>query len=238
MKKLLLFTFAFISILYVNAQVFSIDTSGVNVQDDTLQIYISKANSSGHYATELDINITNNSDQTQVIYVTRENIESEGYADVIGHQMCIAGNCYTTDVVPSDGLSLAAGENVELQIHIEFNPEGYSVESYTIGTSRDNVKFYAHFYSPQYISVESIDKQNISIYPNPANNQISFKYSFANDAYVVVYDVTGKKVLKTSLNSMDNIKKVDVSNLNNGIYFYNVFSDNRKVKTDRFVIKH
>ena len=66
-----------------------------------------------------------------------------------------------------------------------------------------------------YTSIEKIEEEKIVIFPNPTNRIINIKTKLSIDNYsLVLIDVSGKIIL------MEQGKdKLDISNLNNGIYF-------------------
>mgnify|MGYP001816284941 FL=1 len=57
--------------------------------------------------------------------------------------------------------------------------------------------------------------ENISIYPNPATNQLNFRGNFNSDLEVSVYDVLGKRIINKTVKYGQSL---DVSKLNNGLY--------------------
>ena len=68
---------------------------------------------------------------------------------------------------------------------------------------------------------------NLTIYPNPANNELNI--SATNKiAKVEVYNLTGQ------LQSSSNKNKVDVSDLSSGIYFVKAYSEDG-VATQKFI---
>lgn len=71
------------------------------------------------------------------------------------------------------------------------------------------------------------------VYPNPTSDILNFSLSVKN-ASISILDVTGK-VVKT-VNTNSNIVSVNVSNLTNGLYFYNVISKGETILTNRFIV--
>ena len=76
-----------------------------------------------------------------------------------------------------------------------------------------------------------------SLFPNPSNGDMQLNYAIKpNDKGVFkVYDVTGKLIDETILNSNGNSLQLN-SYLNNGIYFYQIIVNNKTVKSDKFVV--
>lgn len=60
----------------------------------------------------------------------------------------------------------------------------------------------------------------VSLYPNPAKNEITIETSLTNNNSVKVFDVTGKLISDASFKT--NKITLSVSNLDGGVYFYNI----------------
>jgi len=74
-------------------------------------------------------------------------------------------------------------------------------------------------YAPLSIADES--RLDFKVYPNPVNDLINIDSEFPINN-VEIYSVLGKKLLSTSVN----LNRIDISNLNKGIYFIKVYSSN------------
>ena len=72
-------------------------------------------------------------------------------------------------------------------------------------------------------SIEDKFAMNVSYFPNPVSNNLTVTSLFVLDAYEVV-DVLGKKVASRALEG--NIADIDMSQLNSGVYFVTVSSNN------------
>ena len=67
------------------------------------------------------------------------------------------------------------------------------------------------------IDVTSLEKQNISIYPNPANDVVNIEVGDGKLLNVEVYNAVGKKVLNKKINRLSKVV-VNVNSLIGGIY--------------------
>lgn len=89
------------------------------------------------------------------------------------------------------------------------------------------------------LSVKEIKQPTmaIQVFPNPANDfiQVSLQNATTNDHSVKLIDVLGNVVLeeKMGLN-----KKLDVSDLKNGVYMLTIYSSGNVLQTRRMVVKH
>ncbi len=80
-------------------------------------------------------------------------------------------------------------------------------------------------------SVQSVSAIDISCYPNPAKDVVTFKASSAQIAVLKIFDALGKLVYNSTINGS---KTLDVSGFKSGIYVVNI--DNRINK--KLVIQH
>lgn len=72
---------------------------------------------------------------------------------------------------------------------------------------------------------------SLQTYPNPTNGLVSFKYAYSNNQVTVkIADITGRVVMVKELGkqSGEKVLSVDVSKLNNGIYYLELIADDRK----------
>jgi len=82
------------------------------------------------------------------------------------------------------------------------------------------------FFTKTTLGVEDIDLDKlVKIYPNPTSNYLNIKSSIVVITKISVFDLQGKNVL-IKINNLDSI---NVSNLNRGIYFL-------KLETNQFVL--
>lgn len=89
-----------------------------------------------------------------------------------------------------------------------------------------------HFYmsTESALSISNIEKnETVAVYPNPANSVINIKSQSAI-ASVVIYNVTGQKVLETSIS-----ENLNVSSLKTGVYFIKTFTENGESTTSKFM---
>ncbi len=82
-------------------------------------------------------------------------------------------------------------------------------------------------------SIEELTAKAGYAYPNPVSNELNFKLTI-NNVNISIIDITGK-TLKTVNPTTDRVS-IDVSDLANGLYFYNIISKGEILLTDRFII--
>ncbi len=78
---------------------------------------------------------------------------------------------------------------------------------------------------------------NVLVFPNPASNSVSFSSNSDESFQVMLFDITGKLIQNYPMT--DGKLKVDVSNLNSGLYLYKLVNSQQElVKTGKLTIYH
>ena len=80
-------------------------------------------------------------------------------------------------------------------------------------------------------SVNENNIQSVSLYPNPAREQVSF--TLESDAQVSIFDVMGRMV--SEMNAVAGEAQLNVSELESGVYFVNVRYANGSTAVSKFV---
>ena len=82
---------------------------------------------------------------------------------------------------------------------------------------------------------ELIGSSSVNVYPNPANDNINFKFSNTLEKRKVeLYDAIGNLVLVKDASSIN--LSLTTGNLNNGVYFYHILVGDKTIKTDKIVV--
>lgn len=83
------------------------------------------------------------------------------------------------------------------------------------------------------VGIDELNANNVAVYPNPANEQITFQLE-NNGFEVIVADITGKMV--ATANTIADKLTLSLDNLNNGIYFYTIKNKDVVIATNKFVV--
>jgi hypothetical protein len=70
---------------------------------------------------------------------------------------------------------------------------------------------------------------NVTIYPNPASTEIFIKipeFSDYRNVTVTIFDLNGRKVTEKPISSA--LEKIDIANLESGVYIFNITSNRGK----------
>jgi len=84
--------------------------------------------------------------------------------------------------------------------------------------------------------INDLGLNSVKLYPNPSNGLVTLELNNVNneELYVEVYDVIGKLVYKTNIT--ENRTDIDLTNMNAGIYYVSVNSNNNK-KVSKIMIQ-
>lgn len=81
------------------------------------------------------------------------------------------------------------------------------------------------------------NQKNVQLYPNPAKNELNISFpQILNDAHLIIYDVSGKKLQAYFLEK--NKTKIDVSGLLSGFYVFEFKNNNTTVYREKVQIIH
>lgn len=209
--------------------------------------------------TIVDINIASSSGATDEILIKNVSLIPDTlkvirtiYSVDAGDQtqFCFGGLCYsfTTDV-SNLSLIIAPGDTVDFSengFHSIFN-SGTSCVTRSV-----HYKFYnIHNFSDstgvtlRYLCSTGIDELLhgggviSAAYPNPANSLVSIKYDvneLSQKSKIIFYNMLGKSVKEIILNDKQGTVKINVGDLNAGIYFYTFMVDDKIISTKKMVI--
>ncbi|MFB0924690.1 MAG: T9SS type A sorting domain-containing protein, partial [Vicingaceae bacterium] len=91
--------------------------------------------------------------------------------------------------------------------------------------------------TPTSVNIKDIvtPENKVSLYPNPAKNNVTISTQLTNNDNIKIFDVTGKLIKAERFNSKSII--FSVSDSKNGLYFYNINDVNGNVlHSNKFVV--
>ena len=241
MKKLLLSLIIMVFAAQLSAQSLSFKYEGEVVEPGTID-FVSDVNSSNEL--QFDLHIINTTDAD--INVVAQMSESS-----IGMNYLCWGSCYAPGTLEASNVVVAGGEGIfnghcmVIDADGKLLPVGTEIKMvYTVFDERNPDEKYVFNVNFKYESKESIvDYNSVDVfsnaYPNPANNTVSFDYNMpfdVNSASVAIYNMMGQEVVRQDLNLGGSRVDFNVSDLNEGVYFYSLIINNQTVKTNKFVV--
>ena len=80
------------------------------------------------------------------------------------------------------------------------------------------------------------DNNEINVYPNPVSTHVTFSLQKeVSNATITLYNMTGKQAKEVNFSGKE--ITLDRGTLADGIYFYNIVSDNQSVKTGKLIVQ-
>jgi hypothetical protein len=192
--------------------------------------------------------VTNTTNRNMNIKAARKEIS---LVNNTWNQICWAGLCYSPSTDTSvNYLLIKAGETAsganEFSGH--YTPSGQigttviEFTFYNIDNPAENVSVVVKFWaSPVGIAEDVMKGGKISdAYPNPATSFINVDYQLTTEveqAKVRIINLLGAVVSESEIEPSGNNLKIDVSNLESGVYFYSVLVNGDIYKTKKLIIR-
>lgn len=240
MKKFLLSLVLMTFAGYMSAQSLTFKYEGNAIEPGTTIDLVSDINSS--MEIQFDLHVINATDADINVVCEMESDPSNPTQDYL-----CWGSCYMPGVLTANNTVNAGSEGI-FNGHCQFVdadwnalPVGSEAKvTYTFYDERNPEEKYSFVVNFKYqpAAVEEINTVFSNAYPNPANNTVSFNYEMqnANSAAVAIYNMMGQEVVRQALNLGNSRVDINVSDLNEGVYFYSLIVNNQTVKTNKFVV--
>lgn len=166
---------------------------------------------------------------------TREDVLLPGDMEVA---FCF-GMCYPPNTTVSNPVQIAANSYIDGTLDVDLQPkntEGIALVKVTVANQADDQDFITVFVKFNITPVGIADEEAIfEIFPNPVSDVLYVNYSdFQSNVSIELYDALGKLVVNQQLNNQQ--ISVDLSGLQNGLYFIKLMNGNQVLNT-RKVIK-
>ena len=228
MRKIILYILVITQISFVAAQ--SLVVTGDN----------SVLNSDICLTTHSNLTVKNISNKEHVI-ACEKNVISQPAG--MSNYFCWGGLCYGSNtIVSSEFLTLQSGQGDAVSFGGYFDAyceQGIGVVEYCfypIADTIDRTCFTVTYHGSATSVNDNPYYTNIGdFYPNPANDIVYFNFN-GSLATLKLIDILGNNV-KEILLSQKGVKKLDLSDMNKGIYFGNLIVNNEVVSIKKLIIK-
>lgn len=238
------------SIAFVTASLFGFGQFSLDVLDDSENeisntIFDVNIGPNESLITEL---IVVNTDSVSHTYKCRRTIYTIDPTD--STRFCWGGLCYNWPTnLSSLSLAIAPGDTIhysDFGFHAEFISKMATItrtvhyQWYDIANITDSTGVTIRYNST--VGVDEMTKIGGTIsnaFPNPANLTVSMKYDineYSQKGSIVFYDMVGKIVKETELTDKKGTAKINVDDLNSGIYFYSFVVDGKAISTKKLVV--
>ncbi|MFI5150605.1 MAG: T9SS type A sorting domain-containing protein [Bacteroidia bacterium] len=250
MKKTLL---GFVTIVAFSAQVLAqtslkiynhttkqeVTNTTVVVNQDTSTLY------AGNFYT-MNVSSTNISSKARKEEITMAPGNSSVSQPVAAtSSICYAGTCFGPGTYVSPCKPTNVGDTILLACDFNYgNSFSTSLIRYTVyncGNTNDSASFYIQFkVAPTGILNHTLNFSVSDAFPNPASSTLSFNYKISNTTaapHVTIHNLLGTLVKTAFLTEANGTARLDVSDLEEGLYFYTLEVNNRPLTVRKFVVK-
>ena len=249
MKFLFLYLAFFIYVFEFNAQnTISIEIPGTNtdISGQTHEVELTNSES-----IDVSFDIINNTGATHQWRITRDKISvPTTWSDFLCWGHCtdqFGGTCYAANV--SDPWTTPATQSVLFDVNngecgklkVTINPDDWTTTGqaryrYYISDNGTNFSDSVDLVLSYTAAVKPVKEEiSVNIGPNPASDYVQINMSGVESATLKIIDALGTTISKEGINSK---KKINVSELRNGVYFLVIDIPGSKTITRKVIIRH
>ncbi len=248
MKKILTTFSLLLASVYVSGQSLRLFDGATDISNTTLTVPITAG---ANQVNNIDVHNINSS---SVNFKIRRIIMTPPLDATCNVYFCSGIHCYppSPKVVytePGTGTTLAGMTNLTgasgLIAHFDVGATSccdtyIKYQAYNTNVIGDTATVIVHYSCVSAVNeVEKLGGAITSAYPNPSNSLICIKYNIKENSTrgkIVFYDLLGKVEKEVVLNDKEGTAKINVSDFNEGIYFYSFFIDDKLIATKKLVI--
>lgn len=104
-------------------------------------------------------------------------------------------------------------------------PGAFITDTCTLSSTSKPAYGQRFIWTPNSLSLDDLNKNDVVIYPNPALNILNIEGLDQDNYNYVIYDMAGRIVMQNSING----KSIEVDSLNQGNYILNITDGTRKI---------
>ena len=248
MKKLILGIFTAVTCFSLNAQIIQMDGAGPDLAGTTVDITV---DGNTTLPIEPKFHITNDtgSDQQWRFKRVRVNVPSNWTDNICWPPLCYLTQGAQTYFTPNTGTQpapiIVAGEDttttgLKAELKPQYYPDGtsdsYAEFMYYLTDGPGNIVDSLGIRIFYFVGLEeTLPTLDLSVSPNPAADYINVKSEGVSQATVKVVDILGNIVREEKVQGQ---KKIDVLDLNNGVYFVILESEGLKPVNKKIIVRH
>ena len=249
MKKIFTTLFAIAIATLGFSQSLRIFDSGIDVTNDTVVVAVTAGS-----ANLNDLEIHNITTSIVNFLVNRTITPIDSCANLY---YCTGTQCYSPNPAPTWSPS-GPGQNIGAMATLPSGPGTYGIAAHydacpticndlfvkyrvynTSAGTVDTARVTLHYMCTSGINESEQAIINSSAYPNPASSNLSISYEVTepfNIGKILIYDMLGKPVKEIAISEKQGVAKVNVADLNSGIYFYTIVLDSKTVVTKKLIV--
>lgn len=172
-------------------------------------------------------------------------IEGASYSFCFGN--CVEDN--GKEVLEGEGsVLIKAGQYTEDLCVIDYNPNGQAGTSYVRYTvynadSTNDSSCIVVKYNDKQTNINESERTTalrLSVYPNPVTTSARIHVNGCNfnQPELRICNLLGSVIYQQKITSAEQYISIDVSNWNNGVYFYSICSESKTICTQKMIVAH
>ncbi|MGL4597350.1 MAG: T9SS type A sorting domain-containing protein [Bacteroidia bacterium] len=246
MKKYALLFFASFAMNVLSAQTLEFRDPNNNNQLLNGQTIYYSVSSAANIDFEHHYELISTTNQQIIVKARRVNLQLNDPNTLVWY--CMRIRCYGPNTPLSANDTIFGNAPLDFSTH--YVPTQYSsgisriqYSAFLVSNPNDSAVFYVEYDTPSGI-LSNLSSNSISLAnptPNPATNTVSMNYKMTNtpaSAKLVVFNMLGAQVMETEITSNEGTVRMDVSILEQGVYFCSLVADNKTLTTRRLVVSH
>lgn len=240
MKKLLLTLILFISAGLIFGQTLSLSGEHGSIESGSTVYVI------GDPADDIitvNIDVTNNGSETVTVWARKVEVD---VLEGTSNYFCW-GACYPPFVYVSPQSVVIEPDSTTDEFFGDYSPIniiGKSTIMYSWwldSNPSDSVYVYVEFNASPAGIEDPGTLASLSVYPNPAKESVTFDFDMQSaplGSEIIISNLLGAVVNRVVIDNNTGMKSISVTELKDGIYFYNFVNGNRSLKTGKFIVRH
>ena len=242
MKKLLLIAIS--AVLIQNAFSQSLTLSDANGPVDPGQLYHVLGDPAQVEPMKASIYVTNNGASTIQVFAKKV-IQPGDTLEGTSNYFCW-GVCYPSWVYESPiSVDIAPGQTIT-DFYGDYEPKGIAGKSFITyvwwvnGNPTDSVALDVEFNASAAAIYDIVNEGTVKIFPNPAQEKFQVDYDFSSeisDATFIISNILGSKVKEFMLTDRSGKLILDISDLQEGVYFCYFILDGQMANTEKLVVR-
>jgi hypothetical protein len=205
----------------------------IQINQDTMTVY------AGNF------NVKNISSSNISTKFRKEEITMSGGTTPSTSSICYAGTCFGPVTYVSPCKATNAGTTVATTCDFNFgNQLTASTIRYTVyncGNPGDSASFIINYNAMPAGILNHVLSFTISdAYPNPASSTLNFNYKISNNSspvHIAIHNLLGNLIKSADMMESNGSVRLDVSDLEEGLYFYTLEVNNKPLAIRKFIVK-
>jgi len=180
-----------------------------------------------------NVYITANVTNTDTVFLmTTTSIHNSGFTKTQMYDNGLNG-----DVLANDNIYTAIVPHNNSLDHVKYYIRAQNNNSIKLDPQKAEYFFYHYVVDYHLSSINTNNKIEINLYPNPTKDKLSFQSNkLLKSASVTIYDIKGKTIQTKQINNMSKFH-LNVSDLDNGMYFVLIQENNQSI-IKKMIINH